>query len=183
MADTRTSGGAATPADEGARRVYAVSDLLRGLRALLEDSVGRVWVAGEVSNFFAAGSGHQYFTLKDAQAQIRCALFRADARLLPFDLEDGLEVVVFAESTIYEARGELQLVVRHVEPRGAGALQLAFEQLRRSLEAEGLFDEARKRELPAMPRRVGVVTSERGAALRDVLEVSGRRFPAAPLLI
>jgi exodeoxyribonuclease VII large subunit len=102
---------------------------------------------------------------------------------VPFDLEDGLEIVVYAEATIYEARGELQLVIRQVEPRGTGALQLAFEQLRRSLEAEGLFDEARKRELPTMPRRLGLVTSARGAAVRDVLEVTGRRFPATPVLL
>ena len=104
------------------RRVYSVGDLLRGLRALVEDSVGRVWVAGETSNLYAARTGHYYFTLKDADGQVRCALFRNDARRVPFDLEDGQELLLLAEPSIYEARGELQLVVREVEPRGEGAL-------------------------------------------------------------
>ena len=165
------------------RRIYSVADLLRGLRALVEDSVGRVWVGGETSNVFMAASGHHYFTLKDGDAQIKCALFRNDARRVPFELENGLELLLLAEPSIYEPRGELQLVVREVEPRGEGALQLAFEQLRRRLEAEGLFDEAHKRPLPAHPRRVGVVTSTGAAALRDVIQVSGRRAPATPLLL
>jgi len=165
------------------RRVHGVGELLRGLRTLLEDSLGRVWVSGETSNLFAARTGHFYFTLKDAEGQIRCALFRNDAKRLPFELENGLEVIMLAEPTVYQARGELQLVVREIEPRGEGALQLAFEQLRRRLEAEGLFDEARKRALPEHPRRVGVVTSPSGAAIRDVIQVSGRRSPGTPLLI
>ncbi len=163
--------------------VYTVGDLVAGLRRLLEDRVGRLWVVGEVSNLRRPGSGHVYFTLKDDAGQVRAALFRSTARRLPFEPENGLEVLVYAEVTVYEPRGDLQLVVRHLEPRGEGALQLAFEQLRRRLEAEGLFDEARKRALPAVPRRLAVVASEASAALRDVLQVTGRRCPGLPLLI
>lgn len=138
---------------------------------------------GEISNLHRAGSGHLYFTLKDDDAQLRAALFRADASRLRFALEDGLEVVVTADCGVYMPRGELQLVIRHVEPRGRGALQLAFEQLRARLEREGLFDPTRKRGLPATPRRIAVVTSPTAAALRDVIQVSGRRFPSVPLLV
>jgi exodeoxyribonuclease VII large subunit len=165
------------------RRPFRVSELLGGLRELLEEEVGRVFVVGEISNLRRAPSGHAYFTLKDDQAQVRAVLFRSAAVRLPFDPEDGLEVVVEAEVTVYAARGDLQLVVRRMEPRGQGALQLAFEQLRARLEAEGLFDAAAKRALPAWPRRVGLVTSSSGAALRDVIEVSGRRMPGIPLLL
>jgi len=171
------------PGGDRHRRPFRVSELVGGLRELLEEEVGRVWVIGEISNLRRAPSGHSYFTLKDDQAQLRAALFRSAAVRLPFDPEDGLEVVVEAEVTLYAARGDLQLVVRHMEPRGQGALQLAFEQLRARLEAEGLFDPAKKRALPAWPRRVGVVTSPAGAALHDVLEVSGLRMPSIPLLL
>ena len=176
MAETQLGGA-------GQRRPFSVSELAGGLRELLEEEVGRVFVVGEISNLRRAPSGHCYFTLKDDQAQLRAALFRSAAVRLPFDPEDGLEVVVEAEVTLYAARGDLQLIVRQMEPRGQGALQLAFEQLRARLEAEGLFDPARKRELPAWPRRVGVVTSPSGAALHDVIQVSGRRMPGIPLLI
>jgi exodeoxyribonuclease VII large subunit len=165
------------------RRPLRVAELVAGLRELLEEEVGRVLVVGEISNLRRAPSGHCYFTLKDDHAQLRAALFRSAAVRLPFDPEDGLEVIVEAELTVYAPRGDLQLVVRQMEPRGQGALQLAFAQLRARLEAEGLFDAARKRPLPACPRRVGVVTSPSGAALRDVIEVSGRRMPGVPLLI
>jgi len=150
---------------------------------LLEDRVGRVFVAGEISNVHRAASGHFYFSLVDDRSQLRAALFRGNARRLAFDPEDGLQVVVSGELTVYEPRGDLQLLVRHMEPQGQGALQLAFEQLRARLEAEGLFDADRKRSLPGHPRCVGVVTSPSGAAVRDVIEVSGRLFPATPLLI
>ncbi len=163
--------------------VYSVAELLGGLDALLEERVGRVWLVGEVSNLHRARSGHVYFTLKDDEAQIRAALFRGAARRLEFEPEDGLEVLVHAEVRIYSPRGDLQIIVRQLEPRGEGALQLAFEQLRRRLEAEGLFDAARKRPIPALPSHIGVVTSPTSAAVRDVLEVSGRRAPALPILI
>src|SRR5690606_5171143 len=153
-------------------RVLRVAELVGALRALVEDVVGRVWVVGEVSNLRRAASGHLYFTLKDESAQLRAVLFRAEAERLLFEPADGLEVLAFAEATVYGARGELQLVVRTLEPRGQGALRLAFEQLRARLELEGLFDAARKRPLPRFPRRIGIVTSLHGAALRDVIEVT-----------
>lgn len=164
-------------------RILSVSGLVAGLRGLLEQRVGRVWVAGEVSNLHHAASGHFYFTLKDSGAQLRAAMFRSAARRLVFAPEEGLEVLVFAEVSVYEARGDLQLLVRHLEPRGRGALQLAFEQLRARLEREGLFATERKRALPRLPRCIGLVTSARGAAIHDVIEVAGRRFPGIPLLL
>ena len=145
--------------------------------------MGRVWVSGEISNLHEARSGHRYFTLKDDEGQLRAAFFRGAARTLRFDLEEGMEVRVYAEVSLYEARGDLQLIVREVEPVGQGALQRAFEQLKARLGAEGLFDEARKRPLPAIPRGVGIVTSETGAAVRDVVRVASDRFPGVPLRI
>ncbi len=161
----------------------SVSEVLADLRGWLEERVGRLWVVGEISNLHRAGSGHLYFTLVDAGGQLRAALFRASARRLLFEPANGMQVVAYGELTVYEARGELQLVVRQLEPRGDGALRLAVEQLRQRLEAEGLFAAQRKRELPAYPGRIGVVTSPLAAALRDVLEVSGRRWPGVPILI
>jgi exodeoxyribonuclease VII large subunit len=166
-----------------APHVFRVSEVLAGLRGLLADRVGRIWVAGEVSGLRRAASGHLYFTLKDDAAQLRAVLFQGLARRLRFEPEDGLDCLVYGDVTVFEPRGDLQLVVQALEPRGQGALQLAFEQLRRRLEAEGLFDPARKRPPPAFPRTLGVVTSARGAALRDVIEVTARRFPAIPLLV
>jgi exodeoxyribonuclease VII large subunit len=163
--------------------VYRVGEVVAGLRRLLDERVGRLWIAGELSGLRRPASGHVYFSLVDEDAQLRAALFRSAARRLAFEPEDGLEVLVYGELTVYEARGELQIVVRHLEPRGQGALQLAFEQLRRRLEAEGLFDAARKRPLPALPARIGIVTSPSGAALHDVLQVMRRRFPAVPVLL
>ena len=171
------------PAAVGAPRILRVAELLAAVRILVADVVGRVWVVGEISNLRRAASGHYYFTLKDEEAQLRAVLFRGDAGRLAFEPADGLEVLAFGEATVYEARGDLQLRVRELEPRGQGALRLAFEQLRARLEAEGLFDEARKRPLPRLPRCVGVVTSVHGAAVRDVIEVTGARWPTVPLLI
>ena len=165
------------------RRILPVGALLVGINGLLEDRVGRVWVLGEVSNLHRAVSGHSYFTLKDDRGQIRAALFRSAASRVRFELEEGMEVVLQADVSVYAARGDLQLIVRQIEPRGQGALQLAFEQLRRRLASEGLFDEERKRALPEFPRRVGVVTSPTSAALRDVIQVSGAQFPMLPILI
>lgn len=164
-------------------RVLRVGELVGTLASLLGEAFGRVWIVGEISNLRRAASGHCYFTLKDDAAQLRAVCFRGDAARLRFDLEDGLEVLAFAEVSLYQARGELQLVVRQVEPRGVGALRLAFEQLRARLGEEGLFDAGRKRPLPPFPRTVGVVTSLHGAALHDVLEVTAMRWPAIPLLI
>lgn len=166
-----------------ARRVYPVGQLLAGINGLLQDRVGRVFVQGEVSNFHRASSGHCYFTLKDDRGQIRCALFRSSAQRVRFELEEGIEIIVSADVGVYEARGDLQLLVKGVEPVGLGALQLAFEQLRRRLEAEGLFDVANKREIPEIPSRVGIVTSPTSVAVRDVIHVCARRFPGARLLV
>ena len=165
------------------RRIYTIAQLLGGLRRLLEDRVGRLWIVGEISNLHRARSGHSYFSLKDEVGQIRAVLFRASAQRLRFDLEEGLEVLVYAEVTVYEERGDLQLIVREVEPRGQGALQLAFEQLRARLEAEGVFDESRKLPLPEHPRAIAVVTSPTSAAVRDVIHVAGRRWPGTPLFV
>ena len=163
--------------------IYRVGDVLRGLNTLLEERVGRLWIVGEISDLRRPASGHRYFRLKDDGAQIQAVLFRGAARALAFEPEDGLEVLAYGELGVYEPRGDLQLIVRRLEPRGRGALQLAFEQLRRRLEAEGLFDPSRKRPLPRHPTRLGIVTSSSGAAIRDVIEVTGRRFPSVPLLI
>ncbi len=173
----------AQTAEEPDRLTLGVSQLLAGLSGLIEDRVGRVWVVGEISNLHSARSGHCYFTLKDEGGQIRAALFRGNASRVRFELEEGLEVVAEADVSIYAARGDLQLIVRGLEPRGTGALQLAFEQLRRRLAAAGLFDEDRKLPIPSHPRRIGIVTSPTSAAVRDVLKVAERRFPGIPLLI
>jgi exodeoxyribonuclease VII large subunit len=165
------------------RSILSVGQLIAGLSGLIKHHVGRVWVVGEISNLHQARSGHTYFTLKDEDGQLRAALFRGNAGRVRFELEEGLEVVAEAEVSIYAARGDLQLIVRSLEPRGVGALQLAFEQLRRRLDAAGLFASERKREIPTHPRRVGVVTSPTSAAVRDVLKVAGRRFPSTPILI
>jgi exodeoxyribonuclease VII large subunit len=174
--------GSAQPELPG-RRIFSVGELISDLKSLLEDEFGRVWVVGEISNLHRARSGHCYFTLKDDEAQLRAALFRGVAQRLPFDPEDGLEVVVYGDLTLYPSRGDLQIIVRSLEPRGQGALQLAFEQLRARLEAEGLFAAELKRPLPELPRRVGVVTSPTGAAIRDVIQVTGQCFPGVPLLL
>ncbi len=165
------------------RPILGVGQLVAGLQRLLEEQVGRVWVVGEISNLHSARSGHHYFTLKDEDGQMRAALFRGNASRVRFELEEGLELVAGAEVSIYAARGDLQLIIHSLEPRGVGALQLAFEQLRKRLQAAGLFDQVRKRPIPTHPRRIGLVTSPTSAALRDVLKLAGRRFPATPILI
>ncbi len=164
-------------------KIYTVSDLTTEIRALLEDSFSGVWVEGEVSNFHHHSSGHLYFTLKDQESQIRAVMFRAQNRQLRFRPQDGLAVLVYGEVGVYERRGEYQLVVEYMEPKGLGALQLAFEQLKAKLQAEGLFDEARKRPIPMLPRRIGVITSPVGAAIRDILHVLRRRFAGVDVLI
>jgi exodeoxyribonuclease VII large subunit len=160
----------------GERAVWSVSELSRRLAAVLEERFPAVWIEGEISNFRAHGSGHVYFTLKDDAAQIRCALFRNRIRRIRFEPADGLHVLAFGSVENYAQRGEYQLIVELLEPRGVGALQLAFEQLKERLGREGLFDPARKRPLPRFPRKIGIVTSPSGAALRDMLRVIGRRF-------
>jgi len=168
---------------EGDRLVYTVSELTLRLKVALEEAFPAVWVEGEISNLRTPGSGHSYFTLKDEGAQLSAVLFRGRGRRVRFDLEDGMQVLVFGGLDVYAARGQYQLVVEMMEPKGLGALQLAFEQLKRKLEAEGLFDEGRKRPLPAFPRVIGVVTSPTGAAIRDILNIIGRRFGDLHILI
>jgi len=158
------------------KRVWKVSEITERIGDLLEGSFPDVWIEGEVSNFRPAQSGHLYFTLKDARAQIRCVCFRDQARLLKFRPEDGLHVTVRGSLGVYEIRGEYQIYVSYIEPVGAGALQVAFEQLKKKLQEEGLFEAARKKALPVLPRCIGVVTSPTGAAIRDILRVLKRRF-------
>jgi exodeoxyribonuclease VII large subunit len=165
------------------RRTWTVRDLVAAVRTHIEREYGDVWVEGEISNFRAHESGHLYFTLKDRNAQIRVVMFRSSARLLRFRPEDGLQVVVRGRVTIYEDRGELQISAEYIEPKGAGALQIAFEQLKAKLEAEGLFDSARKKPIPTLPARIGIVTSPQAAALRDILNILRRRHDTANVLI
>jgi exodeoxyribonuclease VII large subunit len=158
------------------RKIFTVSELNQEIKNLLEKRFPDVWVTGEVSNFRGATSGHLYFTLKDASAQIRAVCFRNQARYLKFKPQDGISVIARGHLSVYEARGEYQFYVDYLEPAGIGALQLAFEQLKQKLAAEGLFDPARKKPLPVLPRTVGVVTSPTGAVIRDILRVLRRRF-------
>jgi exodeoxyribonuclease VII large subunit len=158
------------------RKIYSVAELSLEIRNLLEKQFPDVWVTGEVSNFRAAGSGHLYFTLKDETAQLRAVCFRNQARYLKFKPQDGLAVIARGRLSVYEARGEYQLYVEFLEPAGLGALQLAFEQLKQKLAGEGLFDLARKKPLPVLPRAIGVVTSPTGAVIRDILRILRRRF-------
>src|SRR5256885_8052476 len=146
------------------RRIWRVADLVSAVRTTVERGYTDVWVEGEISNFRPSESGHLYFTLKDGDAQLRIVMFRTQARLLRFKPENGLQIIARGRVTIYEARGQMQLAAEYLEPKGAGALQVAFEQLKAKLAAEGLFDAANKKRLPALPRRIGVVTSPRGAA-------------------
>ncbi len=166
------------PDRPAADSVYTVSRLNREVRELLEGSFPPLWVEGEISNLARPASGHLYFTLKDAQAQVRCVMFRGQQRALTAAPRDGLHVLLRASAGLYEGRGDYQLIVTRLEEAGEGALRRAFEALRRRLSAEGLFDPARKKELPRLPRRIGVITSPSGAALRDILTTLQRRFPA-----
>jgi exodeoxyribonuclease VII large subunit len=168
---------------ETSRHIYTVRELTAEVRAVLEDGFSAIWVEGEISNFKHHTSGHMYFTLKDAEAQIRGVMFRGNNRLLKFQPTDGQAVLVFGTVTVYERRGEYQIGVEFMEPRGIGALQLAFEQLKAKLGAEGLFDPARKRSLPRLPRKIGIITSPTGAVIRDMLTIIGRRFPGLAILI
>jgi exodeoxyribonuclease VII large subunit len=168
---------------EGERRVYTVSELTAGIKGTLEGAFPAVWVEGEISNLRMPSSGHAYFTLKDEGAQLSAVLFRGRGRRVRFEPEDGMHVLAFGGLDVYAARGQYQLVVELMEPQGVGALQLAFEQLKRKLEAEGLFDDGRKRKLPVFPRVIGIVTSPTGAAIRDMLNIIGRRFGDLHILI
>jgi exodeoxyribonuclease VII large subunit len=165
------------------RRVWKVRDLVAAVRGQIEREYGDAWVEGEISNFRAQDSGHLYFTLKDTNSQLNAVMFRSQARLLRFRPENGMQVVVRGRVTIYEERGQLQISAEYLEPKGAGALQVAFEQLKAKLEAEGLFDSARKKAIPALPARIGIVTSPQAAALRDILNILQRRHHTTNILI
>ena len=165
------------------RRIWAVCDLVAQVREMVEQEYGDIWVEGEISNFRPAPSGHVYFTLKDAGALLPIVLFRRQAMLLRFRPEDGLHVLVRGRVSVYEQRGQLQLVAETMEPVGAGSLQLAFEQLKQRLTAEGLFDADRKQPLPLFPHTVGIVTSPTGAVVRDFLNIVGRRHSGLNVLV
>ncbi|HXI78394.1 MAG TPA: exodeoxyribonuclease VII large subunit [Steroidobacteraceae bacterium] len=165
------------------RDVYSVSRLNREVRVLLERGFGSLWLEAEISNFARPSSGHWYFSLKDAAAQVRCAMFRQRNMLCAFTARDGQKVLVRARIGLYEPRGEYQLIVDHMEDAGLGALKRQFEELSAKLAAEGLFGVERKRPLPGLPKRIGIVTSPTGAAVRDILHVLARRFPAAAVLV
>jgi exodeoxyribonuclease VII large subunit len=165
------------------RRVWRVRDLVASVRTHIEREYSDAWVEGEISNLRAQNSGHLYFTLKDENSQISVVMFRSSARLLRFKPGDGMQVVVRGRITIYEDRGQLQIIAEYVEPKGAGALQIAFEQLKAKLEAEGLFETERKKKVPPLPSVIGIVTSPQAAALRDILQILQRRHYGANVLI
>jgi exodeoxyribonuclease VII large subunit len=165
------------------RRIFTVSDLTARIRGLLAKNFTDITVQGEISNCRPAASGHIYFTLKDERAQVRCVFFKQQQRGMKFRPEDGMQVMVRGSISVYEARGEYQIYVESLEPVGRGALQLAFEQLKKRLEAEGLFDASRKKPLPLLPSRIGLITSPVGAAVRDVVRILKRRFPNVHLTL
>lgn len=165
------------------RRVWTVRELVASVRMHIERDYSESWVEGEISNYRAQNSGHLYFTLKDQSSQISVVIFRSSARLLRFRPRDGMQVVVRGRVTIYEDRGQLQISAEYVEPKGAGALQIAFEQLKAKLEAEGLFEAARKKPIPALPRVIGIVTSPQAAALLDILHILHRRHHTVNVLL
>lgn len=174
---------ASLPFPEAERTVLTVSELTRDIKLNLEGTFYNLWVEGEISNLKRPPSGHFYFTLKDEGAQLPAVMFRGASRFLRFQPKDGLAVLVWGHVTVYEPRGAYQIRVERMEPRGKGALQLAFEQLKAKLQAEGLFDPARKRPLPLLPQRIGIVTSPTGAALRDICRVLQRRYPNLSVLV
>ena len=175
--------GGVPASSEPARTIYTVAQLVQEVRTNLEEAFEDVWVEGEISNYRVPGSGHSYFTLKDEKAQVAAVLFRFYAQHLRFKPEDGLKVIVHGKVTVYEPRGDLQVSVRYMEPKGLGSLQLAFEQLKAKLHAEGLFDESLKKPIPMLARRIGIVTSPTGAALRDILRILRRRHFNVQVLI
>lgn len=165
------------------KKILTISELTLKIKKHLEEGFDEVWVEGEISNFRSPSSGHYYFTLKDEKSQIRAVIFRFMGRYLKFDPHDGLQVICRGRINVYETRGEYQLILDYMEPKGIGALQLAFEQLKEKLQKEGLFDPDNKKPLPLLPQKIGIVTSPTGAAIKDILNVIGRRFPNVEILI
>lgn len=165
------------------KHVYSVSELTKYIRVIVEDSFPGIWVEGEISNFILHTSGHMYFSLKDATSILKCAMFKRANEKLKFSLKNGMKVIVFGSISVYEARGEYQLIVEEVEPKGVGALQLQFQQLKEKLTKEGLFDPKYKVPIPFLPTRIGVVTSPTGAAIQDILNIARRRFSNVEIII
>ncbi|MCW8856993.1 MAG: exodeoxyribonuclease VII large subunit [Kangiella sp.] len=165
------------------RKIYSVSELAFKVRKQLEDAIGQIWITGEISNLALPASGHWYFTLKDNGAQLRCAIFKNRNRSARFTPEDGQQVLLRAKLSLYEPRGDIQLIGEYIEPAGEGALQIAFNRLKEKLQAEGLFAPELKRPIPKYPNKIGIITSPSGAAIRDVLTVPKRRMPHIPVII
>jgi exodeoxyribonuclease VII large subunit len=165
------------------KRIYTVSSLTKEIKEFLETSFPRLWVEGEISNYKQHSSGHLYFTLKDENAQIRCVMWRFKANDLLFRLEDGMKVLLEGDIQVYERSGNYQLIIQQIQPAGIGELQLAFEQLKKRLHEEGLFDEDHKKTIPVFPESIGVITSATGAAIRDIVSVISRRFPSAQVIL
>jgi exodeoxyribonuclease VII large subunit len=165
------------------KRIYTVSSLTKEIKEFLETSFPRLWVEGEISNYKQHSSGHLYFTLKDENAQIRCVMWRFKANDLLFRLEDGMKVLLEGDIQVYERSGNYQLIIQQIQPAGIGELQLAFEQLKKRLHEEGLFDEEHKKTIPVFPESIGVITSATGAAIRDIVSVISRRFPSAQVIL
>lgn len=165
------------------RKVYSVTELSLNVRRQLESEIGQVWITGEISNLATPRSGHWYFTLKDSDAQLRCAMFKNRNRSARFTPEDGQQVLMRAKLSLYEPRGDLQLIGEYMEPAGEGALQIAFDRLKQKLNNEGLFAPELKRPIPTLPSKIGIITSATGAAIRDVLTVLKRRMPQVPVII
>ena len=165
------------------KHIYSVSELTRNIRVILERNFGTVWVEGEVSNFIKHQSGHMYFSIRDKDSVLSSVLFRRANAGLKFTIESGMQVLCFGKISVYDKRGQYQLIVERIEPKGAGALQIAFEQLKEKLRKEGLFDESHKKPIPQLPRRVGVITSPTGAAIRDILNVAKRRFSNIEIIL
>lgn len=165
-------------ANKTPRQIYSVSKLTHSIKSLLEDNYRIIWLSGEISNIRIPASGHAYFTLKDERSQISAVMFKGQLRQLKFDLENGAVIVGLGRISVYEPRGTYQIILEYVEPQGAGALQIAFEQLKRKLEQEGLFQASHKQSLPFLPEKIGVITSPTGAVVKDILRVIGRRYPS-----
>jgi exodeoxyribonuclease VII large subunit len=165
------------------KHIYTVSELTKYVRVILEDSFPSVWVEGEISNFTLHSSGHMYFSLRDASSVIKCAMFRRANEKLKFRPKDGMKTICFGSISVYEARGDYQLIVEEIEPKGVGALQLQFQQLKERLAKEGLFDKKHKINIPFLPTRIGIVTSPTGAAIRDILNIARRRFSNVEIII
>ena len=178
MAKTRSNNTLPTPED-----IYTITRLNHEVRQLMEEVFPVIWAEGEISNLAKPASGHFYFTLKDDNAQVRCAFFKNRHTNLSFDLDNGLKVLAKANVGLYEGRGEYQLIIEQIEPAGAGALQIAFDALKQKLAAEGLFDEKHKKDLPIYPKTIGIITSATGAAIRDILSILKRRYPLGNLVI